>query len=69
MEFRKEDVAGNLAQEEARVLSNFLQRMKQLGVLVSSEEERGRYRFANFLFRAYMALEAQQAAGGAKKAR
>lgn len=55
--FKKADVARGLGAEESRKFTNFLQRMKKLGVLVPGEE-RGEYSFRDRLTRLYLALQA-----------
>jgi len=55
--FRKGDIAKGLSREELRKFTNFLQRMKRLGVLVPGEE-RGEYAFRDRLTRLYLALQA-----------
>jgi hypothetical protein len=59
--FRREDIAKRLGNEERRVLDNFLQRMRRLGVLVA-DEGRGAHRFRNLLHFFYFAMEARRRA-------
>jgi hypothetical protein len=59
--FRREDIVKRLGNEERRVLDNFLQRMRRLGVLVA-DEGRGAYRFRDLLHFFYFAMEARRRA-------
>jgi hypothetical protein len=59
--FRREDIVKRLGNEERRVLDNFLQRMRRLGVLVA-DKGRGAYRFRNLLHFFYFAMEARRRA-------
>ena len=59
--FRREDIVKRLGNEEWRVLDNFLQRMRRLGVLVA-DKGRGAYRFRNLLHFFYFAMEARRRA-------
>lgn len=62
IEFRRRDLLGRLAPEEAKVLDNFLTKMKHLGVIRSDRESGpGGYRFDNLLHYSYFWLEAQRA--------
>ena len=58
---RREDIVKRLGNEEWRVLDNFLQRMRRLGVLVA-DEGRGAYRFRNLLHFFCFAMEARRRA-------
>lgn len=60
--FRVGELKPRLKEKEAKVLANFLRRMKELGVLVTDREHgRGAYRFANRLHLLYFCLEAERA--------
>lgn len=60
--FRRADVLAELGEEERRVLDNFLNRMKRLGVIEHDPEAgRGAYRFSNRLHFLYFWLEAERA--------
>ncbi|MBI3272708.1 MAG: ATP-binding protein [Planctomycetes bacterium] len=62
MEFKRSDLIGRLSHGEAKVLDNFLTKMKQLGVIRSDREAGpGCYRFDNLLHYSYFWLEAQRA--------
>jgi energy-coupling factor transporter ATP-binding protein EcfA2 len=59
---KRAEVRSRLSEAEARVLDNFLTRMKKLGVLVADPEGgAGACRFANPLYPLYVAMEAQRA--------
>ncbi|MFA0768228.1 MAG: hypothetical protein OXFUSZZB_001556 [Candidatus Fervidibacter sp.] len=59
--FRREDIVKRLGNEERRVLDNFLQRMRRLGVLVA-DKGRGACRFRDLLHFFYFAMEARRRA-------
>ncbi len=62
MTFKRADLLGQLSNEEARVLDNFLGKMKDLNVLKAHPEGgRGTYQFSNQLHRLYFFMEAQRA--------
>ncbi len=62
MEFKRSDLRGGLSLGEAKVLDNFLTRMKKLGVVRPEPEEGpGYYRFVNRLHYLYMWMEAERA--------
>ena len=60
--FKRSELRAGLSNEEARVLDNFLRRMRKLGV-VRPDPERGRgaYRFANLLHFQYILMQAKRA--------
>lgn len=67
LEFKRRELRAKLSTDEARVLDNFLSRMKKLGVVRPNPEAGpGAYRFANILHYLYFGLEAERARGGAK---
>lgn len=51
--FDRSGISRNLTPEETRVLDNFLQRMKRLGVLTPDPDVRGGYLFPNLLHALY----------------
>src|SRR4030095_6230564 len=55
--FRKNEIVQGLSQEEQKKIDNFLQRMKNLNVLMAGEE-RGTYSFRDRLTRLYLLMEA-----------
>ncbi len=60
--FRRAELLERLITAEAKVLDNFLTRMRQLGMIVQDTEAgRGCYQFANQLHYLYFWLEAQKA--------
>jgi hypothetical protein len=60
--FKRGDIQARLGPEEAKVLDNFLTRMKRLGVVrTDSEGGPGAYRFGNLLHSLYFRLEAESA--------
>lgn len=62
--FQRAELRARLAEEETKVLDNFLKRMKQLGAIVSDGEAGpGGYRFANQLQFLYFWMESQRARG------
>lgn len=64
MDFTRAQLKKQVAPDEEKVLDNFLHKMKDLGVVVTSAEgERGAYRFCNLLHNLYFYLEAQRAQG------
>jgi hypothetical protein len=64
MEFRRSGLLHKLSGEEARVLDNFLMRMKKLGVVRADPEQGpGAYRFTNQLHCLYFEMEAIRAGG------
>lgn len=61
---QRAEIRKKLTTEENKVLDNFLNRMKQLGVIVPENEAgAGSYRFANQLYQLYFQLEAARAKG------
>lgn len=57
-DFSKAELEARLSSDEAKVLPNFLQKMKQLGVMrQSSEMGRGNYRFASQIYTLYFYLQ------------
>lgn len=59
--FQRAEVLNHLSAEEARVLDNFLRRMKKLGVIESDPEgKRGAYRFTKDLYYLYFLMEAER---------
>lgn len=64
MEFKRKDLLQRASADERRVLDNFLQRMKALGVIHSSPDGGpGSYEFSNLLHYFYFSLEAKRASG------
>lgn len=61
MRFRRSELGERLTDDEKRVLDNFLQRMRKLGVLVTDPEIRGGYRFQNHLHALYFWIETRSA--------
>jgi hypothetical protein len=60
--FRRADLLKALSAEEKKVLDNFLNRMRKLGVILpDSEGGPGAYRFSNQLHALYFSIEAQRA--------
>lgn len=60
--FRRSELRKHLTSDQARVLDNFLTRMKQLGVIRPDPEEGpGAYSFGNLLHYLYMRIEAARA--------
>ncbi|MEK6373745.1 MAG: ATP-binding protein [Acidobacteriota bacterium] len=60
--FKRAEVLSQLSSEDAKVFDNFLQRMKQVGVLVQDQDSPpGSYRFATYLYGVYFNLEAERA--------
>jgi hypothetical protein len=60
--FRRAELMAQLEEGEARVLDNFLHKMKELGVVhEDAEGGRGSYRFANELHLLYFWMEAERA--------
>jgi len=60
-QFRRAEIMRRLPPAEKRVLDNFLNRMKRLGVVVpDAERGRGAYRFINRLHYLYFWMEAQR---------
>lgn len=58
--FTRQQVAKRLTPEELKVLSNFLRRLRQLGVIEADRQGgRGAYRYTNQIFPAYMWAESQ----------
>ncbi len=53
--FSKKEIIEKLAESEKKTFDNFVQRMKQLGVLKNGEQ-RGEYEFTNNLFFAYLMI-------------
>ncbi len=57
--FSKADLLRRISPEQAKVLNNFLQKMKQLGVVLQSPDMgRGHYRFASELYALFFYLQA-----------
>ena len=63
MKFQRGDLAARLAEDERRVLDNFLRRMRALGALEIDPEVRGGYRFPNRLHALYFWMESQLKSG------
>ena len=59
MRFQRGELAARLAEDERRVLNNFLRRMRTLGALEIDPEVRGGYRFPNRLHALYFWMESQ----------
>ncbi len=60
--FKRSDIRGRLSNDEARVLDNFLARMKALGVVRPDPEQGpGAYCFENLLHDVYFNMEASRA--------
>ena len=59
MAFRRGELTARLAEDERRVLDNFLRRMRSLGALEIDTEVRGGYRFPNRLHALYFWMESQ----------
>jgi AAA+ ATPase superfamily predicted ATPase len=60
--FQRGEIRKKLTSEEAKVLDNFLNRMKDLGaILADAESGPGSYRFANQLHQLYFWLESERA--------
>jgi hypothetical protein len=60
-DFTKSEVEAELSAEEKRVLSNFIQKMRHLGIISPDHEApRGHYRFVNRLNPVYLHLEANR---------
>jgi hypothetical protein len=58
-EFSKADIEKELKETEKKVIHNFLQKMKQLGIISQpSDLPRGQYRFVNRLYPLYLYMEA-----------
>ena len=56
--FSKAELVARVSPDDAKVLDNFLQKMKQLGVVQqSSEMGRGKYRFASQIYALYFYLQ------------
>ncbi len=65
--FRRKEIRARLTDDEAKVLDNFLNKMKSLGVICAeNEESAGSYRFANELHHLYFRLESLRAKGESK---
>ena len=63
--FRRAELVARLDAQERRVLDNFLNRMKRLGVVQPDPNAgRGAYRFTNRLHYLYFAIEAERANRG-----
>lgn len=61
MEFKRGDLRARFSSDEAKVLVNFLARMKKLGVIRPDPEQGpGAYRFENLLHYLYICLEASR---------
>ena len=59
--FTRAEVRSSLPEDERKVLDNFLQRMKKLGVIVEDPDgERGSYCFSNLLHHLYFFMEGQR---------
>jgi hypothetical protein len=58
--FSRADIKQKLGDREDKVLDNFLQKMKKLGV-IAPEGDRGIYRFSNSLHYLYFFMEAERA--------
>jgi AAA+ ATPase superfamily predicted ATPase len=66
--FRRADLLKLLGVEDKRVLDNFLNRLKELGVIVpDSESGAGCYRFTNRLHYLYFQIESRKAGAETKK--
>ena len=59
MTFQRGELTSRLAEDERRVLDNFLRRMRSLGALEIDPEVRGGYRFPNRLHALYFWMESQ----------
>lgn len=60
--FKKKDVEKDLNSNEKRVFSNFLRRMKELGVIETDREQSlGSYRFVNMIYPIYIRMESRRA--------
>ena len=60
-QFTRADVRASLADKEKRVFDNFLEKMKDLGVIVQdSEGSRGAYQFSNRLHYLYFFMQAEK---------
>lgn len=58
--FRKSDIEEKLTDKEKKVLSNFLTRIKNLGVIQGDVEKgKGVYRFVNEIYRIYISMESR----------
>jgi type II secretory pathway predicted ATPase ExeA len=63
--FTRKEVTEYLSEPEKRVFDNFLQRLKQIGVIEPDREMgRGCYRFANEMYPVYVYMEAKAFADG-----
>ncbi len=59
--FKKSDIESKLNANEKKVFTNFLRKMRELGVIIPDKEEgRGSYRFANMLYPIYIWMENQR---------
>jgi hypothetical protein len=59
LRFQRGELAARLAEDERRVLDNFLRRMRTLGALEVDTEARGGYRFPNRLHALYFWMQSQ----------
>ena len=59
MEFTRADMLNRIPAQEINKLDNFLKKMRDLGVITSTEQ-RGVYHFTNQLHRLYIGLEAKR---------
>ncbi|HYE73436.1 MAG TPA: hypothetical protein VEF04_08895, partial [Blastocatellia bacterium] len=60
--FKRKEIREKLTEDEAKVLDNFLNKMKSLGVICADNETApGNYRFANRLHQLYFRLEGLRA--------
>ena len=59
--FKKSDIESKLNANEKKVFTNFLRKMRELGVIIPDKEgERGSYGFANMLYPIYIWMENQR---------
>jgi hypothetical protein len=56
--FQRKEILEKMTDEERKTFDNFLQRIKQLGIISETTEVRGEYRFVNQLYHLYVMLEA-----------
>jgi hypothetical protein len=57
--FKKKDIESRLTKEEKDVFHNFLNKMKELGV-IESERERGSYKFVHEIYPVYIWMESSR---------
>jgi hypothetical protein len=66
--FSRQEIKNRVSEKEAQVLDNFLQRMKQLGVVRGDQARRGGYEFTSELYALFFWLQAAATQEGGARA-